>query len=117
MPQLLGLPLFSTIISDVCRPKSAIKTSGIRAFLASCPENAFQRVPQGYSPFTVAQRAGAVVRNGTKLLAVGFGASLFGVSITNVLIAVRQQLDPTWVPLNSPQVKASTDASIPFARK
>jgi len=74
------------------------------AFLASCPENAFQRVPQGYSPFTAMQRAGAVVRNGTKLLAVGFGASLFGVSITNLLIAVRQQLDPSWQPLNAPQV-------------
>lgn len=74
------------------------------AFMASCPENAFQRVPPGYSPFTVGQRAGAVLRNGSKLLAVGFGASLFGVSVTNVLIALRQHLDPTWVPLNAPQV-------------
>ncbi|EIE26551.1 hypothetical protein COCSUDRAFT_46136 [Coccomyxa subellipsoidea C-169] len=85
------------------KSKSAVQKSGILGFLASCPENAFQRVQPGYTPFTVGQRAGAVVRNGSKLLAVGFGASLFGVSITNLLIAVRQQLDPTWVPLNSPQ--------------
>ncbi|CAL8466859.1 g6395 [Coccomyxa elongata] len=93
------------------KPKSVAKSSGIMAFMASCPENAFQRVPPGYSPFTVGQRAGAVLRNGSKLLAVGFGASLFGVSVTNVLIALRQHLDPTWVPLNAPQNVLVTSAA------
>ena len=61
-------------------------------------------MPQGYKPFTPAQRGGAVLRNGAKLLGVGFGASLVGVSITNALIFMRQQLDPSWTPQNAPQV-------------
>jgi hypothetical protein len=35
---------------------------------------------------------GAVARNGTKLLGVGFFASLFGVTITNVLVKVPHLL-------------------------
>lgn len=31
---------------------------------AGCPDNAFQKVPPGYAPFTFGQRVGAVVRNG-----------------------------------------------------
>ena len=87
------------------RPKSTAKANALVSFLASCPENAFQRVPPGYAPFSPAQRAGAVVRNGTKLLGVGFGASLIGVTVTNLLIAVRQQLDPAFAPPNAPQVR------------
>lgn len=70
---------------------------------AGCPDNAFQKVPPGYAPFTFGQRVGAVVRNGTKLFGVGFFASLLGVGITNTLMAARQMLDPTFVPLNPPQ--------------
>ena len=61
-------------------------------------------MPSGYKPFTPLQRSGAVVRNGAKLLGVGFGASLIGVSITNALIFLRQQMDPSWMPQNAPQV-------------
>ena len=46
-----------------------------------------------------------MVRNGAKLAAVGFGSSLIGVSITNVLIAARQMLDPTFAPPNAPQAR------------
>ena len=92
-------------------PTFAAKTSAAAAkapnFLAKafagCPDNAFQKVPPGYAPFTLAQRAGAVVRNGTKLFAVGCCASLLGVGITNSLITVRQMMDPAFVPLNDPQ--------------
>ena len=84
-------------------PKAAAKRNAVSAFLASCPENAFQKVPAGYKPFTVAQRGGAVLRNGAKLLGVGFGASLLGVSATNALIAARQFFDPSWAPPNAPQ--------------
>ena len=28
-------------------------------YFTSCPDNAFQKVPSGYKPFTLAQRAGA----------------------------------------------------------
>jgi hypothetical protein len=84
--------------------KPATKTSSLlsRAF-AGCPDNAFQKVPYGYTPFTVGQRAGAVVRNGLKLFGVGFFASLLGVGITNGLVGLRQFMDPTFVPLNDPQ--------------
>jgi hypothetical protein len=44
--------------------------------------------PPGVQEWGLARRAGAVVRNGTKLLGVGFFASLFGVTITNVLVKV-----------------------------
>lgn len=88
----------------VCRPKSTATKTGLAGFFANCPENAFQRVPQGYKAFTPLQRSGAVIRNGAKLLGVGFGASLIGVSITNALIFLRQQIDPSWSPQNAPQV-------------
>lgn len=44
--------------------------------------------PPGAQEWGVARRAGAVARNGTKLLGVGFFASLFGVTITNLLVKV-----------------------------
>ena len=91
-------------MASVCRPKAAAVKTGLAGFFANCPENAFQRVPQGYKAFTPLQRSGAVIRNGAKLLGVGFGASLIGVSITNALIFLRQQIDPSWAPQNAPQV-------------
>ncbi|KAK9821760.1 hypothetical protein WJX81_005007 [Elliptochloris bilobata] len=91
--------------------RSSAKRGGLAAFLASCPENAFQKVPQGYAPFSPAQRFGAVLRNGAKLAAVGFGSSLIGVSVTNVLITARQMLDPGFAPPNAPQGVLSTSAA------
>lgn len=44
--------------------------------------------PAGAENWSVAQRSGAVVRNGAKLLGVGFFASLFGVTITNTIVKV-----------------------------
>ncbi|GBF89992.1 hypothetical protein Rsub_02698 [Raphidocelis subcapitata] len=73
-----------------------------RAF-AGCPDNAFQLVQPGMAPFTPLQRLGAPVRNGTKLFAVGCGASFVGVAVTNGLIALRGVLDPGFAPLNQPQ--------------
>lgn len=70
---------------------------------AGCPDNAFQKVPPGYEPFTFVQRCGSVVRNGAKLFGVGFFASLLGVGMTNGLVAIREMLDPSFVPLNAPQ--------------
>ena len=97
-------------VALMCRPKSGVTKTGLAGFFANCPENAFQRVPQGYKPFTPLQRSGAVIRNGAKLLGVGFGASLIGVSITNALIFLRQQMDPSWSPQNAPQVQPSRSA-------
>jgi hypothetical protein len=61
----------------MCRVK-AKNTNPLLAFLASCPDNAFQRVPPGMQPFSLGQRVGAILRNGGKLLGVGFGASMLG---------------------------------------
>lgn len=62
-----------------------------------------QVVPAGREPFTLGQRAGAVARNGVKLLGVGFGSSVFGVAVTNSLMAARQMLDKNFHPPNQPQ--------------
>jgi hypothetical protein len=70
---------------------------------AGCPDNAFQKVQPGMPAFTLMQRLGAPVRNGLKLAAVGFSASMIGVCMTNALIALRQALDPAFVPLNQSQ--------------
>ena len=43
----------------LCRPKAAVQGNSLARFFANCPENAFQRVPPGYAPFSVTQRAGA----------------------------------------------------------
>jgi hypothetical protein len=48
----------------------------------------------GFPHWTLAQRAAAPIRNGAKLLAVGFTASMLGVGITNGLIAIRRMLNP-----------------------
>ena len=79
------------------------KVSSVFDVFKGCPDNAFQRVPAGYAPFTLTQRVGAVVRNGLKLFGVGFGASMMGVAVTNGLVAARCMLDPSFVPLNAPQ--------------
>jgi hypothetical protein len=93
----LPAPTFSTT-----RQAAAAPNVFARMF-AGCPDNAFQKVQPGYPAFNLAQRGGAVVRNGMKLFGVGFCASLLGVGITNSLVAVRQMLDPAFVPLNDPQ--------------
>ena len=43
----------------------------------------------GAPHWNLAQRTAAIGRNGAKLLAVGFFASLFGVTITNGIVEVR----------------------------
>ena len=45
-----------------CRAKSTgtgfLQNNPIQRYFASCPDNAFQKVPSGYKPFTLAQRLG-----------------------------------------------------------
>ena len=59
----------------------------------------------------MAQRTGAVVRNGAKLLGVGFGSSLFGVGLTNAITGIKQMIDPDFHPLNKPQGVLVTSAA------
>lgn len=92
-------------------PRTKASSNALMNFFASCPDNAFQRVPPGMSPFSLGQRIGAILRNGGKLLTVGFCASMLGVGITNALVTVRQMLDPTWAPPNKPQDVLHTSAA------
>lgn len=91
-------------------PKPAT-TNALMAFLARCPDNAFQKVQPGMEPFTGAQRVGAILRNGAKLLGVGFCASLLGVGLSNTMTFIRMQLDPTFKPMNQPQNVLATSAA------
>lgn len=90
---------------------AAVNQSALSKWLKSCPDNAFQVVPTGQARFTVAQRSGAVIRNGAKLLGVGFGSSLFGVGLTNAITSIKQILDPDFQPLNKPQGVLATSAA------
>eukprot|EP00798_Chlamydomonas_sp_ICE-L_P007664 gene7664-820_t len=91
------------------RKKSKGSSNPVEKFFAGCPDNAFQKVPPGMAPFTVGQRSKAILRNGLKLLAVGFGSSLFGVGLTNSLVMLRFFLDPSWSgPPNDPQNVVAT---------
>ncbi|PNW85236.1 hypothetical protein CHLRE_03g177350v5 [Chlamydomonas reinhardtii] len=93
------------------RPRATASGNALVNFFASCPDNAFQKVPPGMEPFSLSQRLGAILRNGSKLLGVGFCASLIGVGVTNSLLFVRQQLDPTMAPPNAPQNVLATSAA------
>ncbi|KAG1365450.1 protein RETICULATA-RELATED 4, chloroplastic [Cocos nucifera] len=74
------------------RPPLAFSAGPIAKFFYSCPDNAFQVSMAGTS-YSFLQRVGAIVRNGSKLFAVGTGASLIGVGVTNALIKARKALD------------------------
>ncbi|KAH6557516.1 hypothetical protein KP509_1Z109400 [Ceratopteris richardii] len=73
------------------RPIS-MKAGAIAKFFHGCPDNAFQVALRGTS-YTLLQRIGAIVRNGSKLLVVGTSASMVGTGVTNALINVRRAID------------------------
>ncbi len=70
-----------------------------------------QVVPKGSQGYTLLQRSGAVARNGSKLLAVGFGSSMLAVGITNALIAIRSMLDSNYRSQNPAQNPLTTSAA------
>ncbi|KAF9595985.1 hypothetical protein IFM89_006912 [Coptis chinensis] len=77
------------------RAPIAVSAGRIAKFFYGCPDNAFQVALAGTS-YSFLQRIGAILRNGTKLFAVGTGASLVGTGITNVLISTRKALDKSF---------------------
>jgi hypothetical protein len=105
---LVYVPAPTVSFSAVQRRTSWLSQTAFARFLDACPGNAFQRVPPGAAPYTVAQRAGAIVKKGLTLFSVGVFSSLVGVSFTNAITYARQYLDPTFVPLNRPQNVAFT---------
>ncbi|KAK1318292.1 hypothetical protein QJS10_CPB04g00313 [Acorus calamus] len=64
----------------------------ISKFFYSCPDNAFQVALAGTS-YSLLQRICAIVRNGSKLFAVGTISSLVGTGATNLLINARNSSD------------------------
>uniref|UniRef100_A0A5B6ZHY5 Uncharacterized protein n=2 Tax=Davidia involucrata TaxID=16924 RepID=A0A5B6ZHY5_DAVIN len=74
------------------RPPIAVNAGAIARFFYSCPDNAFQVALAGTS-YSFLQRIGAIVRNGTKLFAVGTCSSLVGTVVTNTLINARKAVD------------------------
>ncbi|KAL1808694.1 hypothetical protein DCAR_0728206 [Daucus carota subsp. sativus] len=76
------------------RAPIALNAGRIAQFFHKCPDNAFQVAMSGTS-FSLLQRIGAIVRNGTKLFAVGTTSSLVGTVITNAVINARKSVDNT----------------------
>ncbi|KAJ1379955.1 Protein RETICULATA-related [Sesbania bispinosa] len=74
------------------RPPLAIGAGAIAKFFHNCPDNAFQVALSGTS-YSLLQRIGAIVRNGTKLFAVGTASSLVGTAVTNALINAKKAVD------------------------
>ncbi|EPS64525.1 hypothetical protein M569_10254, partial [Genlisea aurea] len=74
------------------RPPLEITSAGLDKFFYGWPDNAFQVALAGTS-YSLLQRIGAILRNGTKLFVVGTCASLIGTGVTNLLIAARKAID------------------------
>ncbi|KAK9274135.1 hypothetical protein L1049_018949 [Liquidambar formosana] len=74
------------------RPPLGVSAGSIAKFFYNCPDNAFQVALAGTS-YSFLQRIGAIVRNGTKLFAVGTASSLVGTVVTNALINARKAVD------------------------
>lgn len=71
------------------RPPVALSAGAITKFFHGCPDNAFQIALSGTS-YSLFQRIGAVVRNGSKLFVVGTASSLVGTAVTNALINAKK---------------------------
>ncbi|KAA8528075.1 hypothetical protein F0562_035056 [Nyssa sinensis] len=74
------------------RPPIGVNAGSIARFFYSCPDNAFQVALAGTS-YSFLQRIGAIVRNGSKLFAVGTCSSLVGTVVTNALINAKKAVD------------------------
>ncbi|KAI6685491.1 hypothetical protein NL676_031404 [Syzygium grande] len=74
------------------RPALATDAGSLAKFFYSCPDNAFQIALPGIS-YSFLQRIGSILRNGTKLFAVGTASSLVGTFVTNALINARKAVD------------------------
>ncbi|XP_054796218.1 protein RETICULATA-RELATED 4, chloroplastic [Prosopis cineraria] len=74
------------------RPPLSISAGPIAKFFHNCPDNAFQVSLSG-TPYSLIQRVGAILRNGTKLFAVGTASSLVGTAVTNALINAKKAVD------------------------
>ena len=81
------------LLVTLCSPKKQT-SNALMNYLSRCPDNAFQVVQSGMEPFTLVQRIGAIVRNGTKLLGVGFCASMIGAQVS-----IPFQLKWIWITL------------------
>ncbi|OAY70946.1 protein RETICULATA-RELATED 4, chloroplastic-like [Ananas comosus] len=74
------------------QPPLSVGAGLIAKFFRNCPDNAFQVALAGRS-YSLLQRIGAIVRNGSKLFVVGTSASLIGTAVTNALIKARKAVN------------------------
>ncbi|KAI4383694.1 hypothetical protein MLD38_009500 [Melastoma candidum] len=74
------------------RPALATNAGTLAKFFHNCPDNAFQITLPG-TTYSFLQRIGAIIRNGSKLFAVGTTSSLVGTTITNALINAKKAVD------------------------
>ncbi|KAJ8551350.1 hypothetical protein K7X08_000720 [Anisodus acutangulus] len=74
------------------RPRMAVDAGRIAKFFNLCPDNAFQMALPGTS-YSLLQRIGAIVRNGTKLFVVGTASSLVGTLVTNAALNAKKAVD------------------------
>ncbi|CAN0901792.1 Protein RETICULATA-RELATED 4, chloroplastic [Linum grandiflorum] len=74
------------------RPALTGAAGPVARFFHGCPDNAFQVAIAGTS-YSFGQRLGSILRNGTKLFAVGTASSLIGTSVINALINAKKAVD------------------------
>lgn len=74
------------------RPPLGVSAGAITKFFHNCPDNAFQVALSG-SSYSFLQRVGAIVRNGSKLFAVGSASSLVGTVVTNAAINAKKAVN------------------------
>ncbi|CAL1391083.1 unnamed protein product [Linum trigynum] len=96
------------------RPALAGTAGPVARFFYGCPDNAFQTALAGTS-YSFVQRLGSVVRNGTKLFAVGTASSLIGTVVTNALINAKKAVDSTGEVENVPILSTSVGYGVYMA--
>ncbi|KAK2381235.1 protein RETICULATA-RELATED 4, chloroplastic [Trifolium repens] len=74
------------------RKPLGVSAGAITKFFHNCPDNAFQVALSGTS-YSFLQRIGAIVRNGSKLFAVGTASSLIGTAVTNAAINAKKAVN------------------------
>ncbi|KAH7294614.1 hypothetical protein KP509_27G009700 [Ceratopteris richardii] len=88
----LPAPTLSFRSSDTQAHASGV-LEGLKGFLGSIPDNAFQR-STSTAKWDFPARLLGVLIGGTKLFSVGFVASIGTVAFTNTVLWVKQQLNP-----------------------
>ncbi|CAN1750959.1 Protein RETICULATA-RELATED 4, chloroplastic [Linum perenne] len=96
------------------RPALTGTAGPIVRFFHGCPDNAFQVALAGTS-YSFVQRLGSILRNGTKLFAVGTASSLIGTSAINALINAKKAVGKSGEIENVPILSTSVGYGVYMA--